>query len=126
MYCRKCGAQIEDTSSYCPYCGEATYVNHPQQNPTNNNDVYADYLNNNYNNNSNNNNAVANSNNQSKTAVGVLMSLFLGLLGLFIGVMMYPQNTVARKTFVKGWVTAFCVSLGLTVLMYIVAIAAVY
>ena len=106
MYCRKCGAQIEDNDFYCPYCGEMTNSSQPSNTQTNNN-VGG------YNQPSNNtNNAQYN---VSKTGIGVIMLLFLGFLGLIIGVLMYPAGTYARKSFVKGWVITWVVCLAITI-----------
>ena len=106
MFCRKCGAQIEDNDAFCPYCGESTQSapqNQPQIQPSNNNA----------------NNA---SNNESKSVIGVIMAFFLGILGLVIGVLMYPADTVARKTFVKAWAITWLVFIVVTVFMSMVFI----
>lgn len=39
--------------------------------------------------------------NESKTGIGVVLGLFLGIIGLIIGICIYPEGTVARKTFIK-------------------------
>lgn len=40
---------------------------------------------------------------ESKSFVGSMLNLFLGILGLIIGLMIYPYESFARKTFVTGW-----------------------
>ena len=41
--------------------------------------------------------------NESKAGIGVVLGLFLGIIGLIIGICIYPEGTVARKTFIKAW-----------------------
>ena len=48
---------------------------------------------------------------ESKTGIGVLMALFLGVVGLIIGICLYPNKTVARETFVKGWLVTFIIDI---------------
>ena len=50
---------------------------------------------------------------QTKTGIGVVMALFLGIIGLIIGICMYPADTIARKTFIKGWCTTYAVAIGI-------------
>ncbi len=40
----------------------------------------------------------------SKVAVGVILNVFLGIIGLLIGLLIYPYKSYARSTFIKGWV----------------------
>ena len=42
--------------------------------------------------------------NCSKGVLGCILSIFLGLIGLLIGVCLYPAGTRARTTFIKGWI----------------------
>ena len=42
---------------------------------------------------------------KSKKGVGILLCMFLGLLGLIIGVLLYPSGSYERTTFIKGWLT---------------------
>ena len=57
---------------------------------------------------------------ESKTGIGVLMGLFLGLIGLIIGLCMYKAETVERKTFMKGWGITFGICAVLTVILFAV------
>lgn len=84
MYCKKCGEEFDDNATVCPKCGAST------------NEVSSDPK---Y--------------NQSKTGMGFVMGFFLGLIGLVIGMLSYPEGTVARKTFVKSWITTILVSWGI-------------
>jgi len=91
MFCNKCGSQIDDNAVICPKCGCATSKS----------------------------NLVAVQNQESKTGMGVLLALVLGLIGLIIGFCMYPAGTNARSTFVKGWGITFAVSMGVLILVWI-------
>ena len=58
--------------------------------------------------------------NNSKTGLGVVLCLFLGLLGLIIGVCMYPSGSYERQTFVKGWLTTLVVEIVLVIVIFVV------
>lgn len=96
MFCRKCGQEVDDEAVVCVHCGCAT-KDEPKK-------IQDPNL------------------NMSKTGWGVMASLFLGLIGLLIGFMLYPEGTIARKTFIKGWVVTFIVSMVVAVLSYILLI----
>lgn len=99
MFCRKCGQEIDDEAVVCIHCGCATKDEQKKiDDPTYN---------------------------QPKTGMGVVMALFLGLIGLLFGVFMYPEGTVARKTFMKAWITTFLVSIAVIVVFYIIIFALV-
>ncbi len=97
MYCKKCGAEIDDEAVVCPKCGCA--VDKGQQNPKYN---------------------------ESKTGMGVLMGLFLGLIGLIIGIFSYPEGTVARKTFIKAWLITFLICLVVSFIIGLVVFENLY
>ena len=87
------------------------------------------YYNNNYNNGYNNYNNGNNNNNyasqESKTAMGVLFALFLGVIGLLIGMCMYPQNSYERITFVSGWIKTFVICIAVAAVFTIIAVVVV-
>lgn len=93
MFCPKCGREISDDADYCAYCG-----NEIRQN-----------LNNNANN--------APKEGQSKAVQGFLLAFFLGVIGLIIGICLYSEGTVERKTFLKAWLITFFVSLAVYVVL---------
>ena len=93
MYCRKCGHEIHDEAVVCVNCGCAVEENSYHAKPEHN---------------------------TSKTVVGVLFALLLGLIGLIIGICMYPEETVARKSFLKAWGITYGVSIGISLLISIV------
>lgn len=132
----KLGAEEKDRSN------QGTQNTPNNANNTNNNNYNNNsggYYNNNYNNgysnNNYNNNGYLNYNNgnnnnnyesqESKTAMGVLFALFLGVIGLLIGMCMYPQNSYERKTFVSGWVTTFVICIAVAAVLTIIAVVVV-
>ncbi|MBQ7236802.1 MAG: zinc ribbon domain-containing protein [Clostridia bacterium] len=92
MFCTNCGKEIDEKAVVCIHCGVAVKKEQPD--------------------------SVEHS--QSKTGIGVLMGILLGLIGLLIGVLMYPANTIARKTFIKGWGITFAICAVLTIVLYII------
>ena len=121
MYCYKCGKEIDDNAEVCVFCG--TEMSGVRKSVENNNvgkkfcskcggEVRED--------------AVIcihcgcaiqdESQVESKTGMGVIAALFLGIIGLVIGICLYPENSVARKTFLKGWTITFIVSTAVSVI----------
>ncbi len=66
------------------------------------------------------NNNPQNSYYESKFGIGILLGLFLGIIGLVIGLCIYPENSYSRKTFIKGWAWAFCVCIGIVILIFLI------
>ncbi len=97
MYCKHCGKEIADNAVVCIHCG-CSVVDIPAQNP--------EHL-------------------ESKKGTGILLGLFLGLIGLIIGVLMYPSGTVARTTFIKGWFIGLIIDITCIVFFYVFIIALV-
>lgn len=96
MFCPKCGKEIADDADICVYCGRSV----AQQSSNK-----LEYR-------------------EPKTGMGVLFGLILGLIGLIIGICIYPEGTVARKTFMKGWMITFFITLGIEILIFIIILAA--
>lgn len=69
------------------------------------------------------NQSVNNQYNVTKIEIGVLSSLFLGLLGLIIGICLYPSGTLARTTFIKGWLITYIIKIVAVVIFFNIAIA---
>lgn len=132
----KLGAEEKDRSN------QGTQNTPNNANNTNNNNYNNNsggYYNNNYNNgysnNNYNNNGYLNYNNgnnnnnyesqESKTTMGVLFALFLGVIGLLIGMCMYPQNSYERKTFVSGWIKTFVICIAVAAVFTIIAVVVV-
>ena len=108
MYCKHCGALMADDAIFCAQCGKATNDSQPlndlgkpqsfYQEPSSNPEFQ-----------------------QSKKIIGVAFALF-GLIGLLIGIALYPSGTIARQTFIKGWLTTFFIFLGIFILLFVVLI----
>lgn len=98
MYCKYCGKEINDDADICIHCGRSTGRQSVQES------YEVD---------------------EPKTGIGILLGLFLGLIGLVIGLLLYPSNTVRRATFIKGWVGAFVISIIVAVIIYAAAIGCV-
>lgn len=90
MFCPKCGAEVGEQADVCLSCGAKIKK---ETNETHN---------------------------ESKTGLGVVCGLFLGLIGLIIGICMFPEGTVARKTFMKAWGITFGVSMAVSVIICII------
>ena len=97
MFCKYCGKEINDDAEICVHCGRST----GRQNVQKSYEV-----------------------DEPKTAIGILLGLFLGLIGLVIGLLLYPSNTIRRSTFIKGWVGAFVVEIIVVIILYVVIIGA--
>ena len=90
MYCRNCGKEIDDKAVICIHCGCAVMENQTPQM----NPEYA----------------------QPKTGMGIL----LGLIGLIIGVAIYPEGTIARKTFMKSCLITIGISVAVEIFLGVV------
>lgn len=84
MYCRKCGKEINDEAVICPKCGCETEIK---------------------------NEMIPQEIDEPKTGIGIVCGLFLGLIGLIIGLCLYKENSIARKTFVKAWCITFLITI---------------
>lgn len=78
MCCRHCGREVHDDAIYCVHCGRSL---------TNSRSARPEYR------------------GDSQKGLGVILSLFLGLIGLIIGLFSFPSGTNDRKTFMSGWWT---------------------
>ena len=99
MFCYNCGKEIDDKAVICVHCGVA--VNERQIKEIKREyDKDIDYL-------------------SVKTGIGVLLG-FLGVIGLIIGILMYPPNTCARRTFIKGWVATVvtCILISILIVLF--------
>lgn len=97
MFCPKCGKEINDDAAVCVHCGRSL-----QQRPEENPEFQ-----------------------ESKSGLGVVLGLFLGLIGLIIGLCLYPAGTIARKTFLKAWGITFSVCIGVAITIYVILIVTV-
>lgn len=95
MYCRDCGEKIEDDASYCMYCGSATKeeVEIVKKNPEHD---------------------------EPKVFMGVLMAMVLDVWGLLLGLLMYPNGSFARKSFIKYWVVTIVVKIVVEIVISVI------
>ena len=101
MFCRNCGKYNPDSEVKCKYCGcPLSKDEYYRKNQSGH--YYA----------------------EDKTVVGVLLSIFLGLIGLVIGLLMY--DGYSRETFLKGWLKAFlwCLVIGIVLAVVLVGCVA--
>lgn len=94
MFCKKCGKEINDDAVVCVHCGCSV----EDKKPVSNNQDF----------------------NAPKTGMGVILGLFLGIIGLIIGILIYPEGTVARKSFIKAWGITFGVTLAIEIVFGII------
>ncbi len=98
MYCKNCGKETDDNAYVCVHCG-IRVENNVVQTATDG---------------------------ESKTGLGVVMALFLGLIGLIIGLCMYKSDSYERQTFVKGWGITFAISAVISIILYFTVFASLF
>ena len=54
--------------------------------------------------------------------MGILIGLFFGIFGIFIGSHLYQPNTIARQTFINGWKKTFIISLIITIVLVVLLV----
>ncbi len=91
MFCQNCGKEIDDNAVVCVHCGVAV---NKQANPMDNPEYQT-----------------------AKTGMGILLALLLGVIGLVIGILLYPTGTYARSSFIKAWGITFGISIGVSILL---------
>ena len=91
MYCKRCGKYNPEYTKVCLYCGSNELVNDVRHtnNPNINSQEYG----------------------RDKTSIGIILSLFLGIIGLIIGLLLYPAGTYERESFLNAWTKTFVVCL---------------
>ena len=113
MICPKCKKYVALKLQNCPYCG------HTLEAHTNPQDA------------SNNVNPQGVSHPQyeifdiDRTWFGVLMAILVGLIGLIVGLYVYPYDTQSRSTFIRGWATTFIATMLLAVIIVFIVVCCV-
>ena len=108
MYCKNCGKEIDDNSTFCPYCGQQIAENADK------------FYNNGYNNQNNNNN----NNKKESQVIGILAIVFsalggfLGIIFSIIGLVIYKEESnkklckigliITAAWFVLGFILGIC------------------
>ena len=95
MYCRKCGEKIEDDASFCMFCGSSTKE-----------ETQVVYVN--------------PKNEEPRVFAGVLAAMVFGVLGLIVGMFMYPNGSYARKSFTNAWLTTVIVKIAIEVVLSVI------
>lgn len=72
--------------------------------------------------NNNANNQIQPIQGESKTGIGVVCGIFLGLIGLIVGICSFKEGTYERKTFIKGWAIAFGVTAGIEIILSVLLV----
>lgn len=91
MYCINCGKEIGNLTEVCPYCGFCERANSSNQESLNKK--------------------------KSKTAMGVLMAIVLGIWGIIVGLLAYNKDDYERETFIKGWAFTLVISCVASILL---------
>lgn len=136
MYCKNCGKEIDENVNFCPYCGASQSstshnTNGTDYDPFNEKKEYNpfDEQKTNYQQTQQNSEPpikdLISNYNESKFWAGFLMGFFFNLVGLVVGFLIYPTNTIARKTFVKGWWWSFGIYIAVIVLYLLIIFASV-
>ena len=96
MFCRNCGKEVNDNAVICIHCGSSIK------------------------------NVATEDADEPKTGMGVLMGLLLGLIGLVVGLCLYKEGTIARKTFIKSWGITFAICAVLSLIFWAIYGAAIF
>ena len=97
MYCIKCGSELPEEAKFCPNCGAkvgSTSINEKKMSDKDS-FIYKDSV-----------VSEKSSNNEEKNAVGAWLGI-LSIIGLLIGLCMYPPKTIARRSFLRSWSISF-------------------
>ena len=86
MYCKNCGKEVSDNAVVCIHCGCAIEKRSSFS--------YKGVT-----------------EGEDKKTLGIWLSILLGLIGLIIGVCMYPSGSYERETFISGWIKGLIISI---------------
>lgn len=123
-YCKKCGGENADDATTCYYCGCTLGKEEPQDNDRGYVIVNSPKPS------TQSGNATGNA--KPKTTgltgqeekeirtIGILLSFFLSLIGLIIGICIYPPESRKRRAFLDGWVKGFIIDVVLGIIAGII------
>lgn len=63
---------------------------------------------------------------RSKAAIGVLLYFLLSIIGLILGLGLYPAGSYERNTFCKGWLMAYVGTIIAVVVLEIISLCIYY
>ena len=116
MYCTKCGKYNADDKVVCMYCGHHM-KDIPQENKTQENKqsfYESPAWQNSQRRQDQNGYQYAG---EEKGGIGIVLGFFFGLLGLLIGLLLYPAFTYERETFINGWIKGLIIGVIITVVL---------
>ncbi len=79
MLCKNCAHEVDEKATFCIYCGHKLKIE-----PT-----------------------LTESNNIFEKSMGVLLAIFLSIVGLIVGLLVYREDTQKREVFLIGWWIGF-------------------
>lgn len=127
MYCKYCGKYISDDSKFCSNCGGQVACETNENGSFNNNQqtyqTQQTYQSNQYQQPNQNQRPI-----ESKSVIGAVLAFFLGLIGLLIGLLLYPVGTYERETFLSGWIKCFviCIVVEIGILILVGVFCAIF
>ena len=117
MYCSNCGKYNVDGVKECKYCGCGVLTKKPTKLPEE--EKFVPF---NYSNKKTTKSKTYYYLGSSKTGLGFLAGIFLGFMGLVIGLLYYPYESIERDTFVSGWLVAFWISVIIAVIAFAIGL----
>ena len=114
MYCQKCGKYNSEDKTVCMYCGhhmksEASGIS--EKKGFYDSDIWSK------NSKPQNKKSYPNYYKEDKYSMGFLLAIFLGIIGLIIGLSSYPQGTYSRESFISGWIKGLILEILLAVIL---------
>lgn len=101
MFCKHCGKEIEENSNICWNCGE--FLDNDYKSDKHNVENALTSVE------SKKNDKIELNSKSSVVWWGVLSCIFLGVIGLIIGLAIYSANSSMREKFIKAWLITFII-----------------
>ncbi len=92
MYCQNCGKEVNDNAVVCIHCGCALNSNSAP---------------------------ISEGASSSISKTGFLLGLFLGLIGLIIGILMYKDDH-SKQVFIKSWGKGIIIAIIVSVVLSVI------
>ena len=100
MYCKRCGKYSPSYAKVCVYCGCNEFVNNLKDTDDGGTAHSSYYC-------------------RDKFNIGIILAIFLGTIGLILGLFLYPSATYERETFLSGWTKTFVIALIVKVVLFV-------